>query len=173
MCRQRVTVSKGWAWSKLTEWDASLLHVYVTSESGENEVWSYQQAQLQQMIKRWENKKLNRRKCCHYSNYSIIGPPFWDLWDSTVVIPWQFTTVITSLISNVVAWGRVKLTTTATVAKLNEVTFLGHLYKYYSEQHYFLVRLVELISFLVLNPTYHIFGSNLLSLSNLASGNKV
>lgn len=58
-------------------------------------------------------------------------------------------------------------------AKLNEVTFLGHLYKYYYELHNLLVRLTELISFSILNSTYSIFRSNLLRLFNLASGNNI
>lgn len=59
------------------------------------------------------------------------------------------------------------------IAKLNEVTFLRHLYKYYYERLNLLVRLTELISFSILNSTYSIFRSNLLRLFNLASGNNI
>lgn len=92
------------------------------------------------------------------SNYSITALPFWDWRDSTVVIPWQFTasdaTVITFLILNLVAWGRVRLSTTATVL---QQSWMGSLFwgiHINITRHHTLVKLKELISFSMLNRIF-------------------
>lgn len=109
---------------KVMEWDALSLHFNVTTEE-----WGatfYQQSQLQQVMKRYENNQ-----SCNSFQLPNNCSSLLECKDSIVPITWQLTSwgcsVIEFLISNLGAWSFVAQLLLFT--KWNKVTFLGHLYK--------------------------------------------